>query len=56
MLAFQMYIIGNNPNHLKQCRMMRIIELINLAVLSVHSQSKLGQVIGSNTEEINLSG
>ena len=49
-----MRVIYNHLDHTQYRLMMRIIELVQLCVLTVDRQCILCQVIGSDTEEINL--
>ena len=49
-----MTVIYDHLKHSEDCFMMGIIEAVKLWILTVNRQCVLGQVIGSNGEEINL--
>ena len=52
--AFCVGIFGCHADHCKDCRVVRIVEGIQLLVLTVNCQRVLGQIIGPYAEEIHF--
>ena len=48
-----MCVVYDHLDHAEDCFVMRIVEVIQFRVLTVKSEGVLGQVVGSDTEEIN---